>query len=115
MARSPSWKTVSIVLTSAATIGLTTATVEADGPAGGRNVLTGREALGDWTTDAPGVRRRITPADLAPPYDTPSAKNMPKVVKRPDGAWPKAPDGFKVTEFATGLVQPRVVVTAPNG
>ena len=76
---------------------------------------TGKDALGDWTTDAPGVRRKITTADLATPYDTPSANNFPKVVKRPEGAWPKAPKGFEVTEFATGLTEPRVVVTAPNG
>ena len=28
---------------------------------------------------------------------------------------PKAPEGFKVTEFATGLREPRVIVRAPNG
>jgi glucose/arabinose dehydrogenase len=77
--------------------------------------LTGKDALGDWTTDAPGVRRKITTDDLATPYDTPSARNNPKVVKRPEGAWPKAPEGFEVTEFATGLTQPRVIVRAPNG
>jgi glucose/arabinose dehydrogenase len=77
--------------------------------------LTGKDALGDWTTDAPGVRRKITVADLATPYETPSAKNFPKVIKRPQGAWPKAPAGFKVEEFATGLTNPRVIVTAPNG
>ena len=52
--------------------------------------FTGKDALGDWTTDAPGVRRRITLDDLAEPYDTPSANKFPKVVERPDGAWPKA-------------------------
>ncbi|OWK37808.1 PQQ-dependent sugar dehydrogenase [Fimbriiglobus ruber] len=76
---------------------------------------TGQDALGDWTTDAPGVCRKITLDDLARPYDTPSADNHPRVVKRPDGAWPKAPEGFQVTEFATGLTQPRVIVRAPNG
>lgn len=75
----------------------------------------GQDALGDWTTDAPGVRRKITTADLVRPYDTPSAKNHPKVVKRPDGAWPKAPNGFVVTEYSTGLTQPRVIARAPNG
>ncbi len=77
--------------------------------------LTGKAALGDWTTDAPGVRRRITVDDLATPYETPSANNFPRVVKRPEGAWPQAPEGFKVTEFATGLSEPRVIVRAPNG
>lgn len=79
------------------------------------DLLTGKDALGDWTTDAPGVRRKITVEDLAIPYATPSANNQPRVVKRPEGAWPKAPEGFEVTEFATGLVEPRVIVRAPNG
>ena len=77
--------------------------------------LTGKAALGDWTTDAPGVRRKIVAADLAPPFETPSAQNYPRMVKRPEGAWPKAPPGFEVTEVATGLVQPRAIVRAPNG
>jgi glucose/arabinose dehydrogenase len=77
--------------------------------------LTGKDALGDWTTDAPGVRRKITLADLAEPYETPSANNFPRVVRRPQGAWPKAPEGFEVTEFATRLSEPRVIVRAPNG
>jgi glucose/arabinose dehydrogenase len=80
-----------------------------------RKTLTGQDALGDWTTDAPGVRRKITLADLASPYETPSATNFPRVVRRPPGAWPKAPEGFEVTEFATRLVEPRVIVRAPNG
>ncbi len=86
-----------------------------DDPKPGGRTLTGKDALGDWTTDAPGVRRKITVADLATPYDTPSAKNFPRVAARPEGAWPKAPEGFEVTEFATGLTEPRVIVRAPNG
>jgi glucose/arabinose dehydrogenase len=77
--------------------------------------LTGEKALGDWTTDAPGVRRRITVDDLPEPYDTPSVDNGPRIVPRPEGAWPRAPKGFKVTEFAKGLENPRKIVTAPNG
>ena len=45
--------------------------------------LTGQGALGDWTTDAPGVRRRITVADLPKPYATRSVDNGPRLVKRP--------------------------------
>jgi glucose/arabinose dehydrogenase len=78
-------------------------------------VLTGKDALGDWTTDAPGVRRKITVADLAAPYETPSVDNGPRIISRPKGAWPRAPKGFTVTEFATKFEQPRVIVTAPNG
>jgi len=87
----------------------------ADTPGPAPATRTGKDALGDWTTDAPGVRRKLTVADLPRPGDTPSAKNNAKVVKRPEGAWPKAPEGFKVEEFATGLTNPRVVMVAPNG
>lgn len=77
--------------------------------------LTGAAALGDWTTDAPGVRRRITVADLPTPYSTRSVDNGPRMVRRPENAWPKAPAGFKVEQYATGLDNPREIVTAPNG
>jgi glucose/arabinose dehydrogenase len=91
------------------------ATATAAAPATTTKTLTGKDALGDWTTDAPGVRRKVTTADLAQPYDTPSADNHPKIVKRPEGAMPQAPAGFVVTEFATGLQQPRIITRAPNG
>lgn len=78
-------------------------------------VLTGKDAMQGWQTDAPGVRRRITPADLPPPYETQSVDNGPKVVARPEGAMPKAPEGFAVSEFANGFANPRNIVTAPNG
>ncbi|HEX8720162.1 MAG TPA: sorbosone dehydrogenase family protein [Pyrinomonadaceae bacterium] len=78
-------------------------------------VLTGQGAFGDWTTDAPGVRRRITAADLPRPYATRSVDAGSRVVARPEGAWPKVPPGFKVEEFAAGLVNPRLIRTAPNG
>ena len=80
-----------------------------------RVVLTGAEALGDWTTDAPGVTRRITVSDLPAPFATDSANNGSQIVPRPDGAWPKAPDGFVVQQFADNLNNPRVITTAPNG
>ena len=78
-------------------------------------VLTGEAARGDWTTDAPGLRRRLTVADMDKPYETKSVDNGPKIVPRPEGAWPQAPVGFKVTEFATGLNNARAIVAAPNG
>ncbi len=84
-------------------------------PAAAPAVKTGEDAKGDWTTDAPGLRRKLTTADLPQPYETRSAENGAKVVKRPEGAWPKAPEGFQVAEFATGLTNPRVIMTAPNG
>lgn len=78
-------------------------------------VLTGQGAMGDWTTDAPGVRRRITIADLAKPYESKSVFNGPRVAKRPEGAMPKVPEGFKVEEFASGFRNPRLIRAAPNG
>src|ERR1044072_6676826 len=91
-------------------LALVTLTAFADQPSSGSRTLTGKEALGDWTTDAPGVRRKVTIDDLAKPYDTPSAKHHPKIVARREGACPKASDGFQVTEFATKLTEPRVIV-----
>lgn len=78
-------------------------------------LATGADALGDWTSDAPGVRRKITPADLPAPFATKSAENPPKEVARPSGAMPRVPAGFMVDLFATGLEGPRIVRTAPNG
>jgi glucose/arabinose dehydrogenase len=84
-------------------------------PAASSEVLVGRAAMGDWTTDAPGVRRRLTVSDLPPPDTASSARNSPRLVPRPEGASPRVPDGFAVQEFASDLRQPRVIVTAPNG
>jgi len=78
-------------------------------------LLTGADARGDWTTDAPGVRRKLVPADLDKPYETKSVDNGAHIVPRPEGAWPKAPGGFLVSEFATKLDNPRAIVAAPNG
>lgn len=80
-----------------------------------QGVLKGQAAMGDWTTDVPGVRRRITLADLPKPYTTPSVDNGPKIVPRTANAWPQVPAGFKVEEFVTGLSNPRLIRTAPNG
>ncbi|HEU4357374.1 MAG TPA: hypothetical protein VFR54_02880 [Xanthobacteraceae bacterium] len=41
-------------------------------------LLVGKAALGDWRTDAPLVRRKIT--ELPPPYATRSASNPPRVI-----------------------------------
>src|SRR6516162_8194188 len=78
-------------------------------------VLTGAAAYGDWRSDAPGVRRKITPADMPPPYETASADRGPTVVARPADAWPKAPPGFVVELFASGLDNPRLIRVSPSG
>src|SRR5690242_2941001 len=43
-------------------------------------LLVGKAAFGDWRTDAPLVRRKIT--DLPPPYATRSASNPPRVMAK---------------------------------
>lgn len=78
-------------------------------------LLTGKAAMGDWTTDAPGVRRKITVADLPPPGSNVFAIKRPRVVNRPEGAKPQVPPGFKIELFASGLNEPRYLLTAPNG
>jgi glucose/arabinose dehydrogenase len=78
-------------------------------------VRTGPEAYGDWRSDAPGVRRLITAADLPQPYTTRSTANPPGHAPRPPGAFPQVPTGFSVDLVASGLAIPRVVRTAPNG
>jgi glucose/arabinose dehydrogenase len=96
---------------------------------------TGQSAFTDWSQQAPGVRHKITVADLPAPHPEQSVQNDPRVVARPDGATPVAPAGFKVTLYAGGdngplqrsqatehmtraagtFTQPRLIRTAPNG
>jgi len=68
----------------------------------------------DFRYEQPGKIRKITVQDLPEPYATPSAGNGPEVVARPEGAWPKVPQGFKVELFAAGLDNPRIIARAPN-
>jgi glucose/arabinose dehydrogenase len=78
-------------------------------------ILTGAGAYGDWRADAPGVRRKTTPADMPPPYETASANRGPTVLARPANASLKAPPGFIVELFASGLDNPRLIRVAPGG
>jgi glucose/arabinose dehydrogenase len=91
----------------------------ASGPASGADkastTLTGQAAFTDFAHEAPGVRRHVTAADLPAPAPSESVDNGPKMVPRPEGAWPIAPKGFKVELYATGLENPRLIRTAPNG
>jgi glucose/arabinose dehydrogenase len=81
----------------------------------GGELLTGAAAFGDWRDDAPGVRRRILPADQPPPFASRSASNTPSVVDAPPNALPKVPAGFAVQQVASGLSNPRLIRVAPNG
>jgi glucose/arabinose dehydrogenase len=98
-------------------------------------LLTGQSAFTDWSQQAPGVRHKITLADLPQPKPEESVGNQPNLIPRPADAWPIAPAGFKVTLYAGGdaaplqrkdntehmrlsggtFTQPRIVRTAPNG
>ncbi len=98
--------------------------------------VTGQAAFADWTQQKPGVMRRITVADLPQPAPSESVDNGPDLIERPNGAWPAAPAGFKVTLYAGGdndlsqsanrrqvvgpatkgtFREPRLIRTAPNG
>jgi glucose/arabinose dehydrogenase len=76
---------------------------------------TGQAAMDDWSHDAPGARRKITVADLPPPYATESADKGPNIIERPATVTLNVPAGFKVEQFASGLDNPREVRVAPNG
>ncbi|HVB58359.1 MAG TPA: PQQ-dependent sugar dehydrogenase [Candidatus Acidoferrales bacterium] len=69
----------------------------------------------DFRYEKPGNTRKITVQDIPEPFATESARNGAQLVARRANAWPKAPAGFKVNLFATGLNQPRYIATAPNG
>lgn len=79
------------------------------------NTITGAAAFTDYSQEHPGVRRKITVADLPEPKEDESVDNGPSVVPRPEGAWPIAPKDFKVTLYAEGFTEPRLIRTAPNG
>lgn len=69
----------------------------------------------DYRTQTPGTWHKITAADLPPPYASPSVDNGPRTVRRPQNAWPKAPEGFKVELYDSTLREPREIRAAPNG
>jgi glucose/arabinose dehydrogenase len=98
-------------------------------------LLTGQASFTDWSQQAPGVRHKITLADLPAPAPEQAVANGPKLIPRPAGAIPIAPPGFKVTLYAGGdstplqradatqhmsrskgtFTQPRFILSAPNG
>ena len=100
-----------------------------------QKTITGQAAFADWNQQQPGVRRKITLADLPEPKPEEAVNNTPHVIARPSDAWPIAPAGFKVTLYAGGdttpmqradnkevmtlsggtFTMPRLIRTAPNG
>jgi glucose/arabinose dehydrogenase len=80
-----------------------------------KTTLTGQSAFTDYLHQSPGTRRKVTYSDLPAPAPSESVDNGAHVVSRPEGSWPVAPKGFKVELYATGLENPRLIRTAPNG
>jgi glucose/arabinose dehydrogenase len=96
-------------------LGLATVLLPVSGAEPAGTLLTGKAAMGDWTTDAPGVRRKITVDDLPHPQSSWLTINPPRVVAPPQDARLQVPAGFKVELYAPGLRDPRFLLTAPNG
>jgi glucose/arabinose dehydrogenase len=69
----------------------------------------------DYRDEKPGALHKIAVKDLPEPFASDSVSNAARVVARPANAFPKAPDGFKVQLYASGLDNPRLIRTAPNG
>jgi len=100
-----------------------------------QQVVTGQAAFADWNQQQPGIRRKITVADLPAPKPEEAVNNTAHVIPKPPDAWPVAPKGFKVTLYAGGdaapmqradnkqvmelsggtFTMPRLLRTAPNG
>jgi hypothetical protein len=78
-------------------------------------LLTGKAAMGDWTSDAPGVRRHITVSDLPSPSSNVFDINRARVIDRPANTQPQVASGFKIGLYASGFRDPRFLLTAPNG
>ena len=73
---------------------------------GFNRVVTGQAAFTDWNQQKPGIRRKITIADLPAPAPQGAVSNGPHIIPRPTNAWPvKRPAGFKVTLYAEGRLQ----------
>ena len=77
-------------------------------------VLTGQAAFTDWNQQHPGVRHKITLADLPEPKPEEAINNGPHLVARPSDAWPIAPPGFKVTLYAGGDFTPTAASSSIN-
>ena len=78
-----------------------------------KNVITGSAAFTTYKTEKPGTYRKITVNDLPQPGK--GVANPSHLVPMPQGAWPKAPEGFKVERYAEMSDAPRELRTAPNG
>src|SRR5438874_1459882 len=75
----------------------------------------GKSPFYDYRSESPGTIHKLTTKDLPAPFSSKSANNFPVPAPRPEGALPKSLPGFKVQLFATGIDEPRKLLTAPNG
>jgi glucose/arabinose dehydrogenase len=51
---------------------------------------------------------------LPPPYHTPSVRNAPRVIPKPEGAKLSLPPGFHVETWSEGFQRPRFMLLGPN-
>jgi glucose/arabinose dehydrogenase len=100
------------------------------------SVFAQQAPFADYAQQKPGAHHKVTLADLPDPNPSQAVDNGPSLVSRPEGAWPQAPAGYKVTLYAGGdaapmkrsenkqqittehsgtFVMPRLIRTAPNG
>jgi len=75
----------------------------------------GSSVFYDFRSETPGRMHKITVNDLPAPHATRSAVNPPEMSPRPANAAPKAPSGFVVSQYVSGLDEPRELRAAPNG
>ncbi len=104
---------LAVVLIAVSTVAAFTGCMSAEDK--GKNTPPPQAPFTDYRSEKPGATHHITAADLPAPFATKSAFNAPHLVDRPADVIPIAPPGFKVELFATGLDEPRKLLTAPNG
>jgi glucose/arabinose dehydrogenase len=78
-------------------------------------VMGDQPAFTDFRREHPGVMHKITLADLPAPGATAPAQNPPKIVDRPFDSKLEVLPGYAVTVYSDGLLNPRMIRTAPNG
>jgi hypothetical protein len=75
-----------------------------EGSESGLKLLIGQAAMGDWTGDASGVRRKLTVADLPSPGASRLASNFPTIVSRPRDAQLHVPGSLLFSEDGHGTI-----------
>jgi glucose/arabinose dehydrogenase len=108
-------KRVSMVRLLAVVVGSALGMVGPLACAAAQSIRLGNAAYGDWRSDAPGVMRKITPADMPAAFSSPSTADRSRVVPEPADAQLKTMPGFAVAPFVTGMSGARALRMAPNG